>query len=142
MRLVSRVSWAVVELGQQGRIGRQQQAGELDRVLHPHAAVRALAHGQVEGRLGRGVVQEDGVAVAQLELHIAQRRRRAGALDDRAVRARTCSGWPDSPGPCGRISLRAIEAGTYQGGLATTEANGFSRLGVWFAGEPQTTRLE
>ena len=46
----------------------------------------ALAHGQVEGRLGRGVVQEDGVAVAQLELHIAEGGRRSGALDDRAVR--------------------------------------------------------
>ena len=45
----------------------------------------ALAHGQVEGRLGRGVVQEDGVAVPQLELHIAEGSGGAGALDDRAV---------------------------------------------------------
>ncbi len=40
----------------------------------------ALAHRQVEGTLAGGVVQEDGVAVTQLELHIAQRRLRTGTL--------------------------------------------------------------
>ncbi len=45
----------------------------------------ALAHRQVKGPPRRGVVQEDGVAVLQLELHIAQRRLRPGPLHHPAV---------------------------------------------------------
>ena len=48
--------------------------------------MRTVAVGVAEHAPRRGVVQEDGVAVDQLELDVAERRRRPGALDHAAVR--------------------------------------------------------